>query len=108
MFFTKEVLILKLQSVSFASLSPSLCRIIFSVWVVFRLGSSTDESNVLRSMYVSQSVWILYLGITDSSLRLRIYDPNKNCHCILQVCHFVLTTEEKNITINRATNGDSI
>ncbi len=84
MFFIKEVLILKLQSISFAYLSPSLCRIIFSVWVVFRLGSSADESNVLRSMYVSQSVWILYLGITDSSLRLRIYDQNKNCHCILQ------------------------
>ncbi len=55
--------------------------------VVLRHGSSADESNVLRSMCVSLSVtalvWILYLGITDSSLHLGIYDPNKNFHCIL-------------------------
>ncbi len=86
---------LKLQSVSFASLSPSLfenlelqlCAELSSVrGVVIRHGSSADESNVLKSMCVSLSgtaaVWILYLGITDSSLRLGIYDPNKNFHHI--------------------------
>ncbi len=55
--------------------------------VVLRHGFSVDESNVLRSMCVSLSVtalvWILYLGITDSSLRLGIYDPNKKCQRIL-------------------------
>ncbi len=89
-------LYLKLQSVSFASLSPSLfenlelqlCAELSSVcWVVLWHGSSVDESNVLSSMCVSLSVtapvWILYLGITASSLRLRIYDWNKNFHRIL-------------------------
>ncbi len=55
--------------------------------VVLRQGSSSDESNVLRSLCVSLSVtapvWILYLGITDSNLRLGIYDPNKNFHRML-------------------------
>ncbi len=50
-------------------------------------GSSADESNVLRSMCVSLSVTalvrILYLGFTDSSLCLGIYDPNNNFHHIL-------------------------
>ncbi len=82
---------LKLQSVSFASLSSSLfetlelqlCVELSSVrGVVLRHGFSVDESNVLRSMCVSLSVtklvWILYLGITDSSLRLGVYDPKKN------------------------------
>ncbi len=81
---------LKLQSVSFASLSSSLfetlelqlCAELSSVrGVVLRHGFSVDESNVLRSMCVSLSVtklvWILYLGITDSSLRLGVYDPQK-------------------------------
>ncbi len=87
---------LKLQSVSFASLSPSLfenlelqlfVELSSMRGVVSRHGSSTDEFNVLRSMCVSLSVtapvWILYLGITYSSLRLGIYDPNKNFHHIL-------------------------
>ncbi len=65
-----------------------LCAELSSVrGVVFRHGSCADESNVLRSMCVSLSViapvWILHSGITDSSLRLGIYDPNKNCHRIL-------------------------
>ncbi len=34
-------------------------------------------------MSVTTPVWILYLGITDSSLRLGIYDPDKNFHHIL-------------------------
>ncbi len=88
--------LLKLQSVSFASLSPSLfenlelqlCVELSSLrGVVLRHGSSADESNVLRSMCVSLSVtapvWILYSGITDYSLRLGIYDPNMNFHHIL-------------------------
>ncbi len=54
---------------------------------MLRHGSSADESNVLRSMCVSllvtAPVCILYLGITDSSVRLGIYDPNKNFHSIL-------------------------
>ncbi len=32
---------------------------------------------------VTALAWILYLGITDSSLRLGIYDSNKNVHHIL-------------------------
>ncbi len=83
---------LKLQSVSFASLSPSLfehlelqlfAELSSVRGVVLRLGSSTDESNVLRSMCGSQCGYLLYLAITDSSLRLGIYDPNKNFHRIL-------------------------
>ncbi len=34
-------------------------------------------------MSVTAPVWILYIGITDSSLCLGIYDPNKNVHHIL-------------------------
>ncbi len=40
--------------------------------VVLRHGSSTNESNVLKSMWVTAPVWILCLGITDYSLRLGI------------------------------------
>ncbi len=106
---------LKLQSVSFASLSPSLyenlelqlCAELSSVrGVVLRHGSSADESNVLRWMCSSQSPHrcgcLLYFAIADSSLCLGIYDPNKNFHCILpseQVSNksatFVLTNWEK-------------
>ncbi len=32
---------------------------------------------------VTAPVWILYSGITDSSLRLGIYDPNQYFHHIL-------------------------
>ncbi len=74
------------------------------------------ESNVLRSMCVSLSVtapvWILYLGITDSSLCLGIYDPNKNFHRILpseqvtSLPRLFCPTEEKGITVNCTTNGD--
>ncbi len=94
---------LKVQSVSFASLPPSLfenlelqlCAELSSVrGVVLRHGSSTDESNVLRSLCVSLSVtapvWILYLEITDSSLHLGIYDPNKTFH------HILLSEQESN------------
>ncbi len=35
------------------------------------------------SLSVTAPVWILYVGITDSSLCLGIYDPNKNCLRIL-------------------------
>ncbi len=61
---------------------------------------------------VTALVWILYLGITDSSLRLGIYDPNKNFHRILpseqvtSLPRLFCPTEEKSITINRATNGN--
>ncbi len=87
---------LKLQSVSFASLSPSmfenlelqlLAELSSLRGVVSRHGCSADESNVLKSMCGSQSPhWcgcLLYFAITDSSLRLGIYDPNKNFHRIL-------------------------
>ncbi len=84
---------LKLQSIRFASLLPSLfenlelhlfAELSSVRGVVLRHGSSADESNVLRSMCSCQSpVWILYLVITDSSLRLGIYDPDKNFHRIL-------------------------
>ncbi len=88
---------LKLQSVGFASLSPSmfenlelqLCAELSSVCgVVIRCSSSSaDESNVLRLMYGCQSPHrcggLLYFAITDSSLRLGIYDPNKTFHHIL-------------------------
>jgi len=43
------------------------------------------------------------------SLRLGIYDPNKNFHRILsseQVCQVCSDQLRKNITINHATNGD--
>ncbi len=58
-----KILILKLQSVSFASLLPSLFENLqlqlfaelSSFRVVLRHGSSADESNVLRSMCGSQS-----------------------------------------------------
>ncbi len=54
---------------------------------MLRHGSSADESNVLKSMFDSQSPhrcgYFLYFAITDSSLRLGIYDPNKNFHRIL-------------------------
>ncbi len=51
-------------------------------------------------MSVTALVWIMYLGITDSSLGLGMYDPNNNFHHIYampseQVCNksatFVLT-----------------
>ncbi len=78
---------LKLQS---ENLELQLCAELSSVRgvvVVHRCGSSSDESNVLRSLCVSLSVtapvWILYFAITDSSLRLGIYDPNQNFHRIL-------------------------
>ncbi len=59
------------------------CRIIFIAWVLLRHGSSADESSVLRWMCSCQSpVWIKHLVITDSRLRLGIYDPNKNFHHI--------------------------
>ncbi len=87
---------LKLQSLSFASLSPSLfenlelqllAELTSLRGVVRRHGSSTDESNVLRCMCGSQSPhrcgYLLYFAITDSSLCLGIYDPNKNFHRIL-------------------------
>ncbi len=69
--------------ISFETLELQLCAELSSVrGVVLRHGFSVDESNVLRSMCVSLSVtklvWILYLGITDSSLRLGVYDPQKN------------------------------
>ncbi len=82
---------LKLQSVSFASLSPSLCENLELQFcaelpsvrgAVSRHGSSADESNVLRWMCGFQSPqWcgcLLYCAITDSNLRLGIYDPKNN------------------------------
>ncbi len=69
-------------------------------------------------MSVCQSLhrcgYLLYFAITDSSLRLGIYDPNKNFHRILpseqvtSLPRLFCPTEEKSITINRATNGDLI
>ncbi len=54
---------------------------------VFRHSSSADESNVWRWMCGCQSLhrcgYLLYFAITDSSLRLGIYDPNQNFHRIL-------------------------
>ncbi len=99
------------QSVSFASLSPSLfenlelqlfVELSSLRGIVSRHGSSADESNVLRWMCGSQSPhrcgYSLYFTVTDSSLRLGIYDPNKNCHHTLPSEHvsnksamFVLT-----------------
>ncbi len=55
---------------------------------------------------------LLYFTITDSSLRLGIYDPNKNFHRILpseqvtSLTSLFWPTEEKSFTINRATDGD--
>ncbi len=92
---------IQLQSISFASLSPlclkkqrivtpgivAVCRIILLAWAVLRHDSSVDESNVLRWMCGCQSPhrcgYLLYFAITDSSLRLGTYDPNKNFHRIL-------------------------
>ncbi len=95
------------------------CGIIFRAWgcdPVFRHGSSADESNVLRWMCSCQSLhrcgYLLYFAITDSSLCLGIYDPNQNFHRILpseqvtSLPRLFCPTEEKSITINRATNGD--
>ncbi len=56
--------------------------------------------------------YLLYFAITDSSLRLGTYDPNKNFHRILSseqasnksVCSDQL--RKKRIRINRAANGD--
>ncbi len=66
------------------------CGIIFRAWgcdPVFRHGSSADESIVLRWTCSCQSLhrcgYLLYFAITDSSLCLGIYDPNKNFHHIL-------------------------
>ncbi len=64
------------------------CWIISLTWgFVSRHGSSVDESNVLRSMCGSQSLHrcgcLLYFTITESSLRLGIYDPNNNFNHIL-------------------------
>ncbi len=84
---------------------------------VFRHGFSVDESNVLRWMCSCQSPHqcgcLLYFAVTDSSLGLGIYHPNKNFHRVLpseQVSNmsatFVLTNWGKSITINRATKGD--
>ncbi len=60
------------------------CGIIFLAWGCV---SARMNLNVLRSMCVSLSVtapvWIVYLVITDSSLRLAIYEQNKNFHRIL-------------------------
>ncbi len=87
---------LKLQSISFASLSPSLfenlelqlfAELSSLHGLCFRYGSSVDESNVLRSMCDTQSLHqcgcLLYFAITDSSLRLGIYESNKNFHSIM-------------------------
>ncbi len=52
------------------------------------------------------------LEITDYSLRLGIYDPNKNFHSLLpseqvtSLPRLFWPTEEKSITIIHATNGD--
>ncbi len=95
-----------------------VCGIILLAWAVLWHGSSADESNVLRWMCSCQSPHrcgcLLYFTITDSSLCLGIYDPNKNFHRILsseQVRNKSATfcpTEEKSIIINCATNGDLI
>ncbi len=42
------------------------------------------EHRSVWCMSVTALVWILYFGITNSSLRLGIYDLNKNFHRILQ------------------------
>ncbi len=63
------------------------CGIILFAWAVFWHSFSADESNVLRWMCCCQSPHrcgcLLYFTITDSSLRLGIYDPNNNFHRIL-------------------------
>ncbi len=109
----------------FASLPPSLfenlelqlCAELSSVHgVVLKHCISQDESNVLSSI-MCQSVShctgvILYLGTTDYCLRFGIYDPNKNFRHILpskqviSLPRLFWPTEEKSITINRATNGN--
>ncbi len=111
---------LKLQSVSFASLSPSLFENL-ELQFLYCVGCESArlqhgwilcfQVNVWLS--VIAPVWILYFVITDSILRLGIYDPNKNCHRILQIwtsntsATLVLTNSGK-MTINRGTNGDLI
>ncbi len=111
---------LKLQSLSFASLSPSLFEnlelqpcvelsCLRGLWV----GTAPARMNLMFwrvCVAVSHGTGVdTYLGITDSSLRLGIYDPNKNFHHILpseRLPRLFWPTEEKSITINLATNGD--
>ncbi len=115
---------LKLQSVSLP-LCHHLClktcncscvRNYLLAWVVRRRGSSADESKVLRRCMCScqsphRCGYLLYFAITDSRLRLGIYDPNKNFHHLLSseqvsMPSLFWPTEEKSITINCATNSD--
>ncbi len=81
-----KILYLKLQSVSFASLSPSLfetcnCSYLrnYHLYVgcasARRLGICFEENGWLL---VTAPVWILYFGITDSTSWM--YNPNKNFH----------------------------
>ncbi len=96
---------LKLQSLSFASLSPSLfetleLQLLVELSSVCGLYSSTDPAR-MNLMFWGECVAVS-VAVTDSSLRLGIYDPNKNFHCILpseQVSNksatFVLTNWEK-------------
>ncbi len=44
--------------------------------VVSQHGSSADESNVFQSV-THRCGYLLYFAITDSRLRLGLYDPNK-------------------------------
>ncbi len=119
---------LKLQSVCFASLLPSMFESLelqvlveLSSWRGMYCGAAPARMNLMfwgERVAVSHrtAVDIYCTPQSQISLRLGKYDPNKNFHRILSSEQVSYTsqsrlfrpTEEKSITINLATKGNLI